>query len=125
MKVAPSMGALESASGRRVPLHWPLLRRSHSSCNLCKDYIPGKREVSQATINDRLILDLKTLPRVAPLPPPSVLPCDRASPSKYVVSYSIALIVEGTSLIFMLGRVVWLGSGVKRERRILQALRTQ
>lgn len=73
----------------------------------------------------RLTLDLKPLPRVVPLPPPSVLPCERAPPYKYVVSYFIALIVEATSLIFMLGRVVWLGSGVKRETQILQALKTQ
>ena len=67
----------------------------------------------------------KDIPGVAPLPPRSVRPCDLPPPEKYVVGYSIALVVEGISLIFMLGRILWLGSGMKGKVPILKALGTQ
>jgi len=65
------------------------------------------------------------LPRVVPLPPQSVLPCYRPSPYKYVAVYIIALVVECTSLVFMLGRVAWRGSGIKHGVPILELMRVQ
>jgi len=118
------MGALGSASGCRILLHRPLWRRRYNNYDRCKDSCPSKCVVSLTTIDEKAN-DLKYLPQIAPLPPPSVLPCGRPPPSKYVVAYTAALIVEGTSLVFMLGRVVWLGSGIKRDVPILKALRTQ
>ena len=67
----------------------------------------------------------KKIPRVARLPPQSVRPCDLPPPEKYVVGYSIKLIVEGISLVFMLGRIIWLGFGIRRKVPILKALGTQ
>jgi len=68
---------------------------------------------------------LKYLPRVVPLPPNSLLPCYRPSPFKHVAAYVIALVVECISLVFMLGRVVWLGYGIKHNVPILKALGAQ
>jgi hypothetical protein len=68
---------------------------------------------------------LKYLPQVVPLPPYTVAPCYRPSPYKYVAAYIIALAVECISLIFMLGRVVWLGSGIKHDVPILKVLGAQ
>jgi hypothetical protein len=73
----------------------------------------------------RLTLGLKRLPHVVPLPPPSVLPCDRHTPSKYVVAYFITLLVESTSLVFMLGRAIWLGSGINHDVPVLKVLKSQ
>jgi hypothetical protein len=67
----------------------------------------------------------KDIPGIAPLPPRSVRRCDVPPPGKYVVGYSIALAVEGISLVFMLGRIIWLGSGIGGKVPILKALGTQ
>jgi hypothetical protein len=119
------MGTLESASSRRILLRCTMLRRSYVICNHGKFCSPSKCRVSHTTVHERLTLGFKRLPQVVPLPPPSVLPCDRPLPSEYVVGYCIALIVESISLVFMLGRVVWLRSGINHDVPTLEVLRAQ
>src|SRR5260370_40675201 len=99
-------------------------RRRYSRYNHRKVQRSSKCGVSYTAI-DKAVNCFKYLPRVVPLPPRSVLPCDRPSPYKYVVEYTIALIVESTSLVFMLGRVFWLGSKIGSDVPVLKALRTQ
>jgi len=90
-------------------------------------FATAKSVVSEDYLSQPLIKKanvLKVIPRVARLPPRSVRPCDLPPPEKYVVGYSIALVIEGISLVFMLGRVIWLGSGIGKVP-ILKALGTQ
>jgi len=134
------LAILTDPSARRLLRAWALWNRRRDIgiffISLCcgaavavittvRSTLPVSMKFLTRPLMKRLTIGLKPLPRVAPLPPPSVLPCERPSLSKYVVAYSIALIVEGTSLVFMLGRVVWLGSGIKRDAPILQALKAQ
>lgn len=118
------MGALESAPGCWLLLHRPMLQRNDSDYSHFLEQSFSECHVSHPTTDEKAN-GLKFIPRVVPLPPQSVLPCYRPSPYKYVVAYSIGLFVESTSLIFMLGRVVWLRSEFKHEVPVLEALRTQ
>ena len=124
MKAAPRMGPLEPTSGCWALLHRRMLRRNDSNYSQFLEQSSSKWGGSHPVIGAKAN-GLKYIPRVVPLPPQSVLPCYRPSPYKYVAAYSIGLVVESISLIFMLGRVVWLRSKIKHDVPVLEALRTQ
>lgn len=118
------MGALESASRCWDLLHRPMLWCNDSKYSNFLEPSFSECGVSHPTIDENAN-GLKYVPRVIPLPPQSVLPCYRPSPYKYAAAYSIGLVIESISLIFMLGRVVWLRSEIKHNVPVLEALKTQ
>ncbi|PVF95220.1 hypothetical protein CPB86DRAFT_799902 [Serendipita vermifera] len=71
-------------------------------------------------------ITIKSIPGVIPLPPVMLLPCDRPSPYKYMITYSIGLALELISFGFMMGRIAYLENrtvvGPRNSRRLQGAM---
>ncbi|KIM30833.1 hypothetical protein M408DRAFT_271241 [Serendipita vermifera MAFF 305830] len=105
-----SIGVVEILMGLRT---WALWGKSRLIGIILLSVFVAAVCTSIVTVN----LRLPPIRGIIPLAPTSILPCDRPSPYKYVLSYCAALVVELTTFVFMMGRIFHLIIKSKSQSR--------